>query len=256
MKFWLLLLAAVLAGAGTAAALSSRGDGDTPVAPAAAAAAQGTDGATPATDPPAQATAWSLPKAPPGPHFLIGRVDRTIRTTAGRVRPWTALGSQTWLLIVRHRGHVGWALVPGDPMSHMARVDLRQLDLRWTGVRVDVDVTSLTLAVKDGRRTLGRFPVAVGRPTSPTPRGRFSVTDRVSFKAGGPYGTFALGLSAHQTAGLPAGWTGGDQVAIHGTDNPSSIGAYASLGCVRVGSAALRLLEKTVPLGAPVIVHA
>jgi hypothetical protein len=255
MKFRLLLLAAALVGAGSAAALQSRGDDDAPATPAVAAAAAGTtDLAAPSTI--HRKAAWALPAAPAGPHHLIGRVEQTMRTSAGKVHPWTALGSQTWLLIVRHHGYVGWALVPGDPRSHLARVDLRRLQLRWTSVEVDVDVSSLTLSVKDGKRTLGTFPVAAGMPSSPTPRGRFSVTDRVSFQPGGPYGEFALGLSAHQTAGLPDGWTGGDQVAIHGTDKPSSIGAYASLGCVRVGSAALRLLQKTVPLGAPVVVHA
>jgi hypothetical protein len=251
MRFRLLLLAAALIGAGFAVVLQSRGDSDTPVAPAAAAVPQSTAPSQLHTG----GEIWSLPRPPAGPHHLIGRVDQTISTTAGKVHPWTALGSQTWLLIVRHRGHTGWALVPGDPRSHLARVDLRRLELRWTSVEVDVDVSSLTMSVKDGRRTLGTFPVAAGQPTSPTPRGRFSVTDRVTFQSGGPYGDFALGLSAHQTAGLPDGWTGGDQVAIHGTDNPSSIGAYASLGCVRVGSAALQLLRKTVPLGAPVVVH-
>ena len=251
MKFRLLLLAAALIGAGSAVVVQSRGGNDAPVTPAAAAAGAG-DAA------PSQVhtgKAWLLPKAPAGPHYLIGRVETTMRTTAGKVHPWTALGSQTWLLIVRHHGHTGWALVPGDPRSHLARVDLRRLQLRWTRVRVEVDVSTLTMSVKDGQRTLGTFPVAAGQPSSPTPRGRFSVTDRVTFQSGGPYGDFALGLSAHQTSGLPDGWTGGDQVAIHGTDNPSSIGAYASLGCVRVGTAALQLLRKTVPLGAPVIVH-
>ena len=252
MRFRLLLLAAALVGAGSAVGLQSRGEADAPATPAAAAATTADHPAPVASH---RKAAWSLPAAAAGPHHLIGRVEQTIRTSAGKVHPWTALGSQTWLLIVRHRGHVGWALVPGDPRSHLARVDLRRLELRWTSVEVEVDVSSLTISVKDGARTLGTFPVAAGMPTSPTPRGRFSVTDRVNFQSGGPYGDFALGLSAHQTAGLPDGWTGGDQVAIHGTDNPSSIGAYASLGCVRVGTAALRLLQKTVPLGAPVVVH-
>lgn len=251
MRFRLLLVAAALAGAAAVFALETRG-ADAPVAPAAATAA---DTGLPGTNAAKPSKAWSLPRAPAGPHWLIGRVGRTIRTSAGAVHPWTALGSQTWLLIVRHKGHVGQALVPGDPVSHLARVDLRTLELRWTGVKVDIDVTSLTLSVTDGGRTLGRFPVAAGQPTSPTPHGRFSVTDRVRFPPGGPYGSFALGLSAHQTAGLPPGWTGGDQVAIHGTDNPSSIGGYASLGCVRVGPEALTLLRHTVPLGAPVVVH-
>ena len=102
---------------------------------------------------------------------------------------------------------------------------------------------------------LGRFAIAAGGPSTPTPTGRFSVTDRVVFPQGSTYGTFALGLSAHQPNLIP-GWTGGDQIAIHGTSHPQTIGTYASLGCIRVSETALRVLRRTVPLGAPVTIRA
>jgi lipoprotein-anchoring transpeptidase ErfK/SrfK len=133
-----------------------------------------------------------------------------------------------------------------------APLDLRRVPLRWTGMRLAVDVTSLRLAVYDGRRLLASFSVGAGAPATPTPRGRFTVTDRVSFPAGGPYGPLALGISVRQRH-LPASWTGGDQVAIHGTNEPWSIGRRVSLGCIRVPDWALRLLRR-VPLGAPVVV--
>jgi lipoprotein-anchoring transpeptidase ErfK/SrfK len=166
----------------------------------------------------------------------------------------TPLGSQTVLLIVRHHGHTGWALVPGSARPREERVDLRDLVLRWTRVAIRIDLADLTMTLRDGTRVLASWPVAAGRPQSPTPTGTFSVTDRVVFTQGGPYGDFALGLSARQTVGLPAGWAGGNQIAIHGTDHPSSIGSYASLGCIRVGEPALAVLRRTVPLGAPVTI--
>ena len=45
--------------------------------------------------------------------------------------------------------------------------------------------------------------------------GRYFVTDRVPVYVGSPYGSFAFGLSGIQP-NLPAGWSGGDQLAIHG----------------------------------------
>lgn len=197
---------------------------------------------------------WTLPAPPPGPRFLIGRVRGSLRTAAGTVPGHTPLGSQTVLLIVRHHGHTGWAMVPGDVRPHLERVDLRDLVLRWTRVAIRIDLADLTMTLRDGTQVLAGWPVAAGRPESPTPTGTFSVTDRVAFTQGGPYGDFALGLSARQTVGLPAGWSGGDQIAIHGTDHPSSIGSYASLGCIRVGEQALAVLRRTVPLGAPVTI--
>jgi lipoprotein-anchoring transpeptidase ErfK/SrfK len=203
----------------------------------------------------ARPAGFTIPAPPPGPRWLIGMVTQQLSTTAGVVPTQTPLGGDTWLLIVRHHGRYGTALVPTGGAPRLARVDLAKLQLRWTRVRVDVDLSRLRLSVLRGQRTVGEFPIAAGMPATPTPTGLFSVTDRIAFAQAGTYGSFALGLSARQSH-LQAGWTGGDQVAIHGTESPSSIGSYASLGCVRVSEAALRVLRRTVPLGAPVIVHA
>ena len=204
--------------------------------------------------PPPQVASQSTPTRAPRDAFLIGRVRTTLHTTAGTVRPRTPFGDQTWLLILRHRGDRGVALVPTAGEPKPALVNLSQLQLRWTRIKITIHLGRLRLDVRRGHRLLGSFPIAAGTPETPTPTGRFSVTDRIVFPHGGTYGTFALGLSAHQTHLLP-GWTGGDQVAIHGTDNPGSIGSYASLGCIRVSEAALRVLERAVPLGAPVTIR-
>jgi hypothetical protein len=225
------------------------------------AAAAGTTSSTPppaTSSPPApapQPAAWKLPPGHLPGAFLIGRVRSTMRTSAGLIHATTPLGSDTWLLVLRHRGHEGVALVPTSGKPKPARVDLRQLQLRWTRVHIDVNLSKLHLAVLRGHQRLGEFPIAAGMRSTPTPRGRFSVTDRVVFNPPGTYGSFALGLSAHQTH-LLAGWHGGNQIAIHGTPHLSSIGSYASLGCIRVTEQALRLLSRVVPLGAPVSIHA
>jgi lipoprotein-anchoring transpeptidase ErfK/SrfK len=204
---------------------------------------------------PAKPVAWSLPPHMPAGAALIGRVTVPIRTGAGWVRPVTPLGSDTWLLILHHHGRHGVALIPTSGTPKTARIDLAELDLRWTRVRVVVNLSRLRLSVLRGRRLLGSFPVAAGMASTPTPTGRFSVTDRVTFPPGSTYGSFALGLSVHQSQ-LLRGWRGGSQIAIHGTSQPSSIGRYASLGCIRVPRPALRLLERIVPLGGPVTIHA
>ena len=205
--------------------------------------------------PPAPPAVWTLPPNMPAGAVLIGRVTVPIRTGAGWVRPVTPLGSDTWLLILHHHGRHGVALIPTSATPKTAPIDLAELDLRWTRVRVDVNLARLRLSVLRGHKLLGSFPVAAGMASTPTPTGRFSVTDRITFPPGSTYGRFALGLSVHQSQLLRT-WHGGSQIAIHGTAEPSSIGQYASLGCIRVPAAALRLLERTVPLGNPVTIHA
>lgn len=96
--------------------------------------------------------------------------------------------------------------------------------------------------------------VAVGAPESPTPLGRFKVTEKLSGEPyGGVYGCCILAINARQRR-LPAGWTGGNRVAIHGTAELSSIGQAVTAGCLRVDEHPLRRLMDLVPVGTTVLV--
>ena len=70
----------------------------------------------------------------------------------------------------------------------------------------------------------------------------------------GVYAAPILALSARQTH-LPAGWTGGDRIAIHGTNAPATIGRALSTGCVHADDSALRYLMARVPPGTPVTIR-
>ena len=98
--------------------------------------------------------------------------------------------------------------------------------------------------------------MAVGRPGTETPTGRFAVTDRLrAGEAGSPYGCCALALSGHQTKLLP-GWPGGDRLAVHATPHEETVGSAASLGCLRGRERDVQALLRIVPLGAPLFVTA
>jgi lipoprotein-anchoring transpeptidase ErfK/SrfK len=130
----------------------------------------------------------------------------------------------------------------------------RRLSLRRTAVSVRVDLSRRGLAVRRGRRVVARATVAIGMPGSPTPTGRFSVTDRLPgprFSAS--YGCCILALSGTQP-NPPPGWGGGNRLAIHGTDAPGTIGTPASAGCLRAADADLQVLMRRVPLGTPVFI--
>jgi L,D-transpeptidase-like protein len=123
-----------------------------------------------------------------------------------------------------------------------------------TSIRVEVDLSEHRVVVTKRGRVLFRAPGATGAPASPTPPGDYFVTDRVTFPGGGPLGSFAFGISGIQPR-LPAGWNGGDQLAIHGTNQPSSIGRSVSAGCVRVSEATLDRLRSLLGYGTPVVIH-
>jgi lipoprotein-anchoring transpeptidase ErfK/SrfK len=81
------------------------------------------------------------------------------------------------------------------------------------------------------------------------------ISDRVAFPGGGVLGTYAFGLSGIQP-NLPPGWSGGNQLAIHGTNDPSSIGRSASAGCLRVAERVLDRLKRVLRVGTPVVLQA
>jgi lipoprotein-anchoring transpeptidase ErfK/SrfK len=131
-------------------------------------------------------------------------------------------------------------------------IRLRGLSRSRTRVVVSVDLSEHTVRVYRSGTLRYRVRAATGAPASPTPPGDYVVTDRVAFGSGA-LGSFAFGISGIQPR-LPAGWSGGDQLAIHGTNEPWSIGRSVSAGCVRVSEWSLDRFRPLLQLGTPVIV--
>jgi lipoprotein-anchoring transpeptidase ErfK/SrfK len=139
------------------------------------------------------------------------------------------------------------------PNGRVGWIDARPGTLRLTRTRVtlDVDLSTRTLRLRVGARVALSTRVGIGAPGTPTPTGRFAVTDKLNGAAFSPvYGCCILALSAHQTH-LLSGWTGGDRIAIHGG---STAGAVSN-GCLHASTAALRYLMRSVPLGTRVVIH-
>jgi lipoprotein-anchoring transpeptidase ErfK/SrfK len=133
----------------------------------------------------------------------------------------------------------GWIRLSGLSRSH-------------TSVVVSVDLSEHTVRVYRSGVLRYRVRAAIGAPSSPTPPGEYVVTDRVPF-GGGALGSFAFGISGIQPR-LPAGWSGGNQLAIHGTNELWSIGRSVSAGCVRVSEWSLSRFRPLLALGTPVII--
>jgi lipoprotein-anchoring transpeptidase ErfK/SrfK len=175
----------------------------------------------------------------------------------GRLSGETPLGTQTWLWALEVSRDARWARVvlPWRPNGRTGWVTLTGRRTLRTRTWVQIDVSQRRVILMRGDDAVASFLAAVGAPLSPTPAGRFSVTDPIATgDPSGPFGWFAFGLSGHQPH-LPPGWTGGDQLAIHGTNDPASLGTASSAGCVRVSAAALRLLKQALRPGSPVVIH-
>jgi lipoprotein-anchoring transpeptidase ErfK/SrfK len=181
----------------------------------------------------------------PGKGTVIGTMPAASRYLG---QPLTA-----WIQQTTPSGRFGKVTVPFTGTSSSGWIRLDGLELAHTPYSVRVDRSSHLLTVMRWGKVMMTFPTATGAPASPTPTGRYFVTDRVAIPSGGPFGTYAFGLSGLQP-NLPVGWSGGDQLAIHGTDNPSSIGTSSSAGCLHVGEIALQHLEPLLRPGTPVTI--
>ena len=153
--------------------------------------------------------------------------------TLARLGARTAFGSPRTMSVLARSGR--WLEVTTDGLSGRygwVDADAAGLTFSTTPLSITVNLRTKTLELRSGNRALRRFPVGVGAPDSPTPTGRFAVTDELQGAAYSPvYGCCILALSARQTR-LPAGWSGGNQIAIHGTDDLATIGHADSAGCL------------------------
>jgi hypothetical protein len=154
--------------------------------------------------------------------------------------------SGEWLAVLvpeLENGEVGW----------LREQDVKRLDT--VGWALRADLSKRELAVERNGEVVRRIGVGVGRTDHPTPTGRFAVTDKLRVSdPGSPYGCCVVALTGHQTK-LPAGWPGGDRLAVHATEDTSGIGNAVSLGCLRVAPEDAKWLLEALPLGTPVFIE-
>src|SRR3954463_11280649 len=114
-----------------------------------------------------------------------------------------------------------------------------------------------------GNGTAIRYPVAVGRPGKQW-QGSAQVSGKYVQPAWSPpdevradnpkLPSVIPGGSSHNPMGPRAMTLSGGQYAIHGTNKPSSIGTFASYGCIRMYNQDILDLFGRVSVGTPVVV--
>jgi lipoprotein-anchoring transpeptidase ErfK/SrfK len=171
-----------------------------------------------------------------------------------RIRTKTEFKSPTILAVAARKP--GWVLVRTSVKGHhVGWLPLSSGALFSQPRSIVIDLSRRTLTVFHRGKQTDRYKVAIGTKATPTPRGKFAVTDRL--RTGDPksdYGCCILALNARQPK-IAQGWGGGDRVAIHATPNTWALGHEVSHGCVRASNAALRQLMARVRIGTPVTIH-
>jgi lipoprotein-anchoring transpeptidase ErfK/SrfK len=222
----LAVLACVLALAGTAATVAVAQPDVRPVEPFFAASPR-TAGVVLRNHPGGQALATLSARTEFGSPETVG-----VAATRGA---WVGVISTTL-----PNGVVGW-------------VPRRELNLRPVDWSIEISLSSRVLVLRHGGEVVRRVTVGIGASSSPTPVGRYVVTDHIDPGAqASVYGCCILALSGHQPH-PPAGWSANRdwRLAIHG----GATGAV-SAGCIHADTATLRYLMRRTPLGTPVTVTA
>jgi hypothetical protein len=121
------------------------------------------------------------------------------------------------------------AAIPGQPSKAPAGK-----------VSLVIKVTERLLEVHSDGELYKQYRIAVGKGETPTPVGEWNVVWK-DYDWGSGFGTRWMGLN------VPWGIYG-----IHGTNNPWSIGRFASHGCIRMRNRDVEELFEWVPIGTEV----
>ncbi len=166
----------------------------------------------------------------------------TVPTEFGGLRHFLVVGQAgDWLQVqvpVRPNGTTGWiqrSAVTVSDINHRVQVDISDRSvIVWEGDQVVLDTTG-----------------AVGRDSAPTPLGSFYIRDIFEWNPESVYGPWVLALSSYSETIDQI--NGGDAVvAIHGTNDPLSLGNAVSLGCIRLDNDVVTQLAHLVGPGTPI----
>ena len=212
---------------------------------------------------PAAAAPAPAPEPVPGETDAADAVVPKVKLfeSSGAASSFRVLTNPTWegvplvLHVLQDEGE--WLRVRVNTRPNGASAWIRRTDVAVRRVpnRIVIDVGDRKLTVLHGNDVLAEHPVAVGSPRTPTPLGEFYVDATVNLRNGGPYGVGQLSVSGfsevHKSFGGGIG-----QIAIHGTNNPGSIGKTVSNGCIRMLNAAWTQVADLAPNGTPVSIRA
>jgi lipoprotein-anchoring transpeptidase ErfK/SrfK len=189
---------------------------------------------------------------------LLGRTQLWSRPARRRHRVSAVTPAQApWLLVLRsardRRGRC-WVQVrlPTRPNTATAWIEANRTRLRATPWRIVVTRAARALDVYRAGRRLRRLEVVVGKPSTPSPHGLFSIVGVWRWNPADFLGSYILPLTAHSNVLQDFG--GGDgRVGIHGRGGASlldPLGSARSHGCIRLANPSIDWIVRRIAAGA------
>jgi lipoprotein-anchoring transpeptidase ErfK/SrfK len=179
-----------------------------------------------------------------------------IQSVAAR-RPLTSVRTVLPVVgeMISASGHA-WVHVrlPGRPSGHTGWIRAELTRPTSTGWQITVKLSTRRVTVYRDGRVARRFLAVVGKPSTPTPRGRFFIEEAVALSRSDAGGPFALATSARSHV-LQEFDGGPGQIALHGTHNLlGALGTATSHGCVRLSTHAITWLSRRIGSGVPLTI--
>lgn len=158
---------------------------------------------------------------------------------------------RTFLVVDRRPGWLQ-VLLPMRPNQTKGWIREGEVALAETDYEITVELSTTKVTLTKAGAVVLETHSGIGTDETPTPPGRYYVTDPVDLtdRPDGAYGAFALGISGYSEV-LTEFNGGPGQVAIHGTTNPADLGQQVSNGCVRVPNDVIVQIAEQVPVGTP-----
>jgi lipoprotein-anchoring transpeptidase ErfK/SrfK len=181
---------------------------------------------------------------------------RQIETVSAR-RPLTGVPTVLPVLgTATSSDGMSWTHVrlPGRPNGHHGWIPTEQTRRTSTEWHISLKLSTRRVTVYRDGRVERRFRAVIGKPSTPTPRGRFFIEEALSLAPRDVGAPFALATSARSQV-LQEFAGGPGQIALHGTGNISgALGTAVSHGCVRLSPSAIRWLARRIGAGIPLTI--
>jgi len=236
-----------------------------------AAAATAVPNPQPATQPGAAAPVNVPADAPAGgtfTHTLSAKVSRpTLHTTPGgpaftptfngtalpAVNPTVFGNTLVYRVIAGQPGDV-WAkvFVPARPNGTTAWVQTSQFNWGSSNRMIQINVSNNTVTIFEGSNVLLTTAAVTGKSSSRTPLANGWV-EEIMAGPSSAYGPRLLSLGIFSDS-LNSFGGSIPKIALHGTNNPSLMGQYASNGCIRVPNDIINQIAGLMPVGSKVII--
>ncbi len=189
---------------------------------------------------------------------LQSRIGVFDHVPGNSLRPstWVAPTDAPWLLVLaRPRASYNrcWLLIrlPWRPNNAAGWINANLVVVQKTSWRIEVSTARRTLTLVRAGRSVRTISVVVGKPSTPTPTGLFSIAWAIPWHPNDFLGSWVLELTAHSD--VLQQFDGGDgTVGIHGRGGASlldPLGSAASHGCIRLANDSIDWLVHAVGEG-------